>query len=159
LFTRIINYAVGNPERDKELVVDTSDSYLGEENRIQVRSDKFPVSSELTFVKEGENLYSATFVPDEPGYYQFFDALVAINPHREYYELGQSDELSQMVAVSGGEMLSLDEEDLVERLKTLTTRTEQVRQDLSLFPLAIVLLLYIIEIFIRKLYEHKKVRS
>ncbi|MCK5139601.1 MAG: VWA domain-containing protein, partial [Thermodesulfovibrionia bacterium] len=108
LITRIINYAVGNPEKDKELSIDAKDSYLGEESEIFVRSEKYPISQKLTFTKQGENIYKASFTPDKEGFYQFFDSIVAINPPREYYDLGVDPELKDMVEISGGRILKID---------------------------------------------------
>jgi hypothetical protein len=156
LLTRIINYAVGNPEKDKALYTEVHDSYLGEENEILVKSDKYPVSKELTFNKFGEDLYRAEFNPFEPGFFQFFDALIAVNPSREYYKLGLNQELSDMVEVSGGEMLDIDDKELIDKIKSLTERTETRRKDLKLYPLAIALVIFLIELIIRKIEEHKK---
>jgi hypothetical protein len=156
LLTRIINYAVGNPEKNKELYIDVKDSYLGEPTEIMVRSEKYPVSKELTFVKEGEQLYKAEFSADKEGYYQFFDAIVAVNPYREYYNLGLNPDLKDMVEISGGKVLDLDDKDIKEEIRTYTERIELKRQDLKMFPLGAALLIFIIEIIIRKIYEHKK---
>ncbi|MBD3164358.1 VWA domain-containing protein [Candidatus Woesearchaeota archaeon] len=155
LLTRIINYAVGNPEKDKELYIDAGDGFLGEGNEIMVRSDKYPVSKQLTFAKQEENLYKALFTADEAGYYQFFDALVAINHHREYHKLGLNPELQDMAELSGGKMLDLDDEEIIEQIKTFSERKETARKDLKLYPLGIALAAFIIELIIRKIYEHK----
>lgn len=159
LITRIINYAVGNPEKDKALYIETTDGFLGQRNEIFVRSDKYPVSRELTFIKQGENLYKAEFSPEKEGYYQFFDAMVAINSPREYYGLGMNSRLQDMVEISGGKMLNLEDEDIIAQIKTMSERKEIIRKDLKIYPLAIVLIIFIIELTIRKIYEQKKYRT
>ncbi len=155
LITRIINYAVGNPERDKEIYIDAKDSFLGEGSEILVKSDKYPVSKDLTFTKEGENLYRAEFNAEEEGFYQFFDSIIAVNPSREYYKLGPNSELKDMVETSGGKIVGLDE-DLGEQIKSLSERKQIKRKDLKIYPLAIVLIIFLIELIIRKIYEHKQ---
>ncbi|MCK5282986.1 MAG: VWA domain-containing protein [Nanoarchaeota archaeon] len=159
LITRIINYAVGNPEKDKELSIDAKDSYLGEESEIFVRSEKYPISQKLTFTKQGENIYKASFTPDKEGFYQFFDSIVAINPPREYYDLGVDPELKDMVEISGGRILKIDDNDVIEQIKSLSERVEMKRKDLKLYPLGIALVIFIIELIIRKMYEHKKYKG
>ena len=156
LITRIINYAVGNPEKDKDPYIDAKDGFLGEGNEILVKSEKYPVSNETTFIKQGEDLYRAEFIADKEGFYQFFDSIVAVNPPREYYSLGQNSELNDMVQISGGKMLKLSDKDILEDIESLSERVETERKDLKLFPLGVALFIFIIEIIIRKIYEHRK---
>ncbi len=158
LLTRMINYAVGNPERDKDPLIDSSDGFLGEDNVIAVRSEKHPVSKDLTFVKEGDRSYKAVFNPEEEGFYQFFDALVAINPHREYYQLGRNPLLEEMAELSGGSLLDVEDDDLYERIRSYSERSQIQRADLSLYPLGLALLIFIVELFIRKVYEQRNAR-
>jgi hypothetical protein len=61
-----------------------------------------------------------------------------------------------MVEISGGKVLDLDDKDIKEEIRTYTERIELKRQDLKMFPLGAALLIFIIEIIIRKIYEHKK---
>ncbi|MBS3135461.1 VWA domain-containing protein [Candidatus Woesearchaeota archaeon] len=155
LITRMINYAVGNPEKDKEILIDVKDSYLGEDNEVIVKSKNYPVSKEIAFVKEGQDIYKASFRPNGPGYFQFFDALVAVNNYKEYYRLGLNKEIYNMVSVSGGKVIKLDES-ITDELTSYTLRTETDRVDLRLYPLAMLLAIYIIEVFIRKIFEHSQ---
>ncbi len=150
ILSRMINYAIGNPEKGKDISIYAQDSYLGDESNILVRSSKYPVSKDLVFTKQNENLYKAAFNPEKPGFYQFFDAIVAINPPREYYLLGQNPSLLDMVSASGGRMLDLAEgKEIAKEIQSLTERAEKQRKDLSLYPLGVMLLLYLIEVFIR----------
>ena len=152
LLTRSINYAVGNPEKGKELQIDVKDSYVGEGSEIRVKSLKYPTSKELTFSKQGEDLYVATFQPDKPGFYRFFDAVVAVNAPREYFNLGTAPELEQAAKLTGGGMVELGK-GLAEQLATASKRTEEQRLDLSFWPLGAALVIFIIELFIRKRQE------
>lgn len=156
LITKVINYAVGNPERDKELYIDAQDGFLGEGNEIRVKSERYPVSKELIFTKEGENIYKAEFNAEKEGFYQFFDSALAVNPPREYYGLGQNLDLTEMVEISGGKMLKLDDKDMIVELQSLSERIETTRKDIKLYFLGAALIIFIIEIVIRKIYEHKK---
>jgi hypothetical protein len=158
LLTRMINYAVGNPEKDRDLYISLSDGFIGEDNEIVVRSDKFPVSDVLTFKKEGDSLYSASYPADAPGYYQFFDAILAINPEREYYSLGWNEELNEMVDISGGKILKLDDMDIFEELKTYSERTELERKDLKFYPILAALIIFFAELIIRKVFEYKNIK-
>ncbi|MBR9699435.1 VWA domain-containing protein [Candidatus Woesearchaeota archaeon] len=157
LLTRMINYAVGNPERDKDIYMVSDDGFLGEGNEILVKSSKYPVSKDLTFTKEGTDLYKAVYNAENPGYYQFFDGIIAVNPYREYYSLGTDPGLKEMVELSGGKVLGLDD-DILRELASFSERKELIRKDLKLYPLAFALLIFIIEIIIRKIFEHKKYR-
>jgi len=155
LFTRMINYAVGNPEKDKELAISASDTFLGEGTDVIVRSKKYPVSQQLTFTKQSEEVYKAEFYPDKTGYVKFFDAIVAVNPPREYYRLDLNQNLRDMVSLSGGKMLKLDE-NFQDEIKSSTAREELQRKDLKFYPLGAALGLFILELLIRKIHEHRK---
>lgn len=152
LLTRSINYAVGNPEKAKEIQVDAKDTYVGEGSEIRVKSVKYPVSKDLTFAKQGTDLYSATFTADKPGFYRFFDAIVAVNAPREYFGLGVSPQLEAAAKLSGGAMVDLDTS-LAEQLTTYTKRTEERRLDASFWPLGALAAIFIMELFVRKLQE------
>ncbi|MDO8480593.1 MAG: VWA domain-containing protein, partial [Nanoarchaeota archaeon] len=152
LLTRAINYAVGNPEKDKELQIEAKDSYVGEGSEIRVKSLRYPVSKDLTFSKQGDDLYSAVFSPDKPGFYRFFDSVVAVNAPREYFGLGVSPTLELAAKLSGGGIVDLDK-GLAEQLSTYTKRTEEQRLDASFWALGAAGAIFIIELLVRKLQE------
>jgi hypothetical protein len=156
LITRMINYAVGSPEKGKEIYVDAGDSFLGETNEVTVKSAKYPSSDVLTFTKQGSDVYKASFSPEKEGFYQFFDRIAAVNPPKEYYSLGMNPELKGIVEISGGKMLKPDDKTLLSQIQSLTKRKETIKKELLAYPLGIALLIFMIEIIIRKIYEYKR---
>ena len=56
-------------------------------------------------------------------------------------------------------MLDLAEgKEIAKEIQSLTERAEKQRKDLSIYPLGVMLLLYLIEVFIRKIYEYRQVK-
>ena len=157
LISRMVNWAIGNPERNKEFEVSVSDAYLNEPAEIIVYSDQVPTHEDLSFSKVEENIYVAYFTADEPGFYDFFDAIVAINYDKEFKQLGFNDDIKSLVTVTGGDMFTMDQpEDIIEFVKQSSKKT---KTDFTYYrwPFIIfALLLFLTELVLRRYYKNKE---
>jgi hypothetical protein len=149
----MINYAIGNPERNADFLIDMDDSYLGENAIIRVKSEDKPVHEDLSFKKIASNIYEAQWTPKSSGFYNFLGASTAVNNEKEYQKIGINDELKELVQFTGGKMFRFAEAD--ELALFVQERSIRVKKDMFYlrWPLIIIIMIiYLIEIAIRKLY-------
>ena len=155
LFTRTINWVIGDPTRTKEFDIKLKDTNLGETSEIDVISNKPITSSQLSFSKVADNYYTAQYVPESTGIKNIFGAQMAVNYNLEYQNLGLNPQLKDLVAITGGKTFSINQtNDLIDFIKSKSKR--QVRDTVYYrwpFLLA-ALLLFLLEICIRRIKEN-----
>jgi Mg-chelatase subunit ChlD len=151
LWTRMVNYAIGNPTRKSDFTVRMDDVQLGDVVTITVQSGQFPTHNLVTFSKVGENLYEGTFTPKSVGFYDFFGGSVGVSYPKEFTQVGVHDNLEGLVGSTGGQMFDLnDVEELKQFVQENSVRIQQtVRYWRWPFIMA-ALGLFIIQLFIRR---------
>jgi uncharacterized membrane protein len=155
LFTRTLNWAIGDPQKNLNFYVKSSDAFLGETAKITVKSEKVPVSNVLKFEKTDENIYAAYYTPAKAGYEEFFNAVLAVNNPSEYYNVGFNTELRDLVEVTGGKMFDpLEIDKIVDFIKASSVRKKSVPQYWRWPFIVIALAILLLEIFIRKVVEN-----
>ncbi|MBI2546358.1 VWA domain-containing protein [Candidatus Woesearchaeota archaeon] len=154
LLTRTVNWAVGDPNRNKDFEVKVKDSNINKEAEVIVISKKPFVSEELPFYKIGENIYRATFRTNTTGFMSFFGATMAVNDDKEYSKMGMNPELAFLTAVTGGRIFKPNEEDKIANFVREASRREKNEVQYFRWPLLFAaLFLFIMEIGVRKLFE------
>jgi len=158
LLTRTINWAIGDPSRNKQFDVKVRDVNLGETAEIGVISKKPFTSTILSFSKVGESYYKANYIAATTGFKKFFGTQMAVNYPFEYQNLGLNPELRDLVSITGGQIFSLNETDelidfIKSKSKRKTTETVYFRWP---FLLA-ALFLFLIEICIRRIKENRNI--
>jgi len=156
LITRTINWAIWDPDKNKDFYVKTKDTNLGSLAEVNIYSKKFPTSEKLQFSKIGENAYKATFIATSTGFEEIFNAKIAINTNKEFENIGLNPELSTLISLTGGKSFSLNEtKELVNFIKETSRRTStDIRYYRWPFIIA-AMVIFLIEIFIRRLNEDK----
>ena len=156
LITKIINWAIGDPDRKKDFSVSLKDTTIGESADIRVFSKEIP-ESELRFSKIGENLYQATYVPEETGFFTFFDSVLAVSYNKEYEKVGLNPELNDMIKITGGKVFDLENTTaLIDHIKAVSKRTKsQVTYFRWPFVIAALVIL-LIEICIRRIKDYNR---
>lgn len=154
LFTRTLNWAIGDPQKNLGFYVKSLDTYLGETSKIVVKSDKTPVSDVLKFEKDDEKTYIAYYTPKKVGYDEFFNAIIAVNNPKEYEDIGFNNELRDLVTVTGGKTFEpFDIDKIVEFIKSTSVRKKSTPRYWR-WPFALIaLIILLIEIFVRKVIE------
>ncbi len=157
LFTRALNWAIKDPQRNLKFNIRVKDTHLGDTSTIVIYSDKKPVSKEVDFEKIEENKYMAYYTPEETGYREFFNALIATSYNTEYQNLGLNPDLRDLTAITGGKMFDIDDADeLVDFIKANSIRKKTtplyIRWPFIIFALAILLT----EIFLRRIMDNRR---
>lgn len=159
IISRTLNWAIGDPTR-RGVDIFAEDTTLGKSATITVRGDRQPTSKEIEFVKVDKDRYAATFTPTQTGFFQFLDAVVAVNYNDEYLQIGMNPDLQNLVEATGGEMFKEEEvTTIIEKLKTHSQRLQS--QEISLrWPfLAIALGLFLFEVMVRRIREFRRVSN
>lgn len=154
LLTRSAAWAAGDPLRKQSDVYTASDAYLGATVRVRYRGDSRPRSGELEFRQTGDATYVATYIPEEPGYSEVGDTEHAVNYPRELSGFGVAPELRSMVSVTGGRFYGADDAaEIAEDVEEREPVTRTMRQDLDWLFILLALLLYLVEVSVRRLEE------
>lgn len=157
VITRTINWAIWDPDKNKNFYVKAADTNIGSTGEITVYSkNKFPESKKLKFSKIGENVYKAVFIPTSTGFQDIFDAKIAVNSNKEYETIGFNPEISTLVSFTGGKTFTLNEtKDLVTFVKESSKKT---RADIKYYRwpfIVAAMIVFLVEIFLRRLKEDK----
>ncbi len=153
--TRIINWAVGDPDRKKDFSVKLEDTTMGEGVDIKVFSTEVPEHPDLRFSKIGENRYQASFMPKQTGFFSFFDSVLAASYNREYEEIGVNKELNDMIKITGGKRFGLENTSAI--VKHVKETSKRVKSEVTYYRWPIViaaLVILLVEICIRRIKEN-----
>lgn len=149
-----INYAIGNPGKSDEII--TQDGETGVPIDIRISSLNEPGLSfdgkPLDFEKTGEEQYRATIIPDSAGFHDISGYTIAVNAPAEYREIGNNDLIPEVIKAAGGQVYNISEiERLIPDIKKKNTAMIRERVELASLFLFAALLLYSIEIILRRL--------
>ena len=159
ILTKAINWAIGDLARKKDFDVSIKDTSLDEPMFIKVISDSLPEHEELHFVKSDVNFYNAKFIPKTTGFYNFLGADVAVNYKKEYKDLGINEEFIKLVEQTGGRIF--DKDDVLGLIGFVKENSKRIKIDSTDFKwpfLAVALILFLGEIWLRRIWENKEYR-
>ncbi len=157
LFIRTINWATGSLNRKDDYFVEAQDTYVGETLDITVKSPTKPQSDFLTFSKSDENMYEATFVPQQIGFLKILDRTIAVNYPEEYKETGMNPKLEELVFLTGGKLFKPEDvQDMIQNIKLNAQRIETNKVHYAWLAILIALCLFFTEVAIRRLIENKR---
>ncbi|MBS3131282.1 VWA domain-containing protein [Candidatus Woesearchaeota archaeon] len=153
-----INWAIGDLGRKKNFDVSVKDISLDKSGIVRVISNNIPQDSKLSFVKSDVNTYTAVFEPEKAGFQNILGADVAVNYKSEYKELGMNKEFLNLVEQTGGKAFDKDDLDsILEFIKEKSKRQKVNSIDIKWPFLLIAIILFLLEIFLRRIWENKGV--
>ena len=156
LITRMINWAIGNPEKKKEYYINIPDAIIQEPSDIVVKSEMVPEFEDVTFFKERGDLYRAYYNPSNIGFITMLNEPVAVNYKREYLDLGVREGFKEVLKSGGGEIFEKDINKIISTLESKARREILREESLAWFFLFLALGILIIEILIRRIIEIRK---
>ncbi len=156
VLTRMVNWAIGDPERKNEYFVDISDAAVGDTITVRVKSSSQPVSDSVSFVKFADNLYEGVLVAEDVGFHTLLGATYAINGPTEYKRVGFNKDLSRIVEGTGGHMFDPADVDGIEVFLRSASQKAVYERTYYAWPfLLLALIVYLIEIFIRRSFRNR----
>ena len=160
LLTRAINWAIGDPQKNMQFSIRTKDTYLGETTQLIVKSDKVPTSDTLLFEETENDIYVTYVTPKNIGFENYYGAFLAVNSEKEYERVGFNPDLRTLVGITGGKVFDPDNTDeLVEFIKDVSRRKKTTPLYIRWPFIAAALLLFIFEIFIRRIIQSVRRRT
>jgi len=149
--SRSSNWAVGDPRRKETLRLNIGDGRLGEDLEFKMYSEKVPVLDNVDLIQTDVNLYSGTIKPDKTGFFKIENEEFAVNYPKEYEQLGMNPELESIVKITHGSILDVNSPDeIANKIKKDNTREVENRNYYRYLYLPIIILVYIIEIYLRR---------
>jgi len=164
LISRMVNWAIGDPERNKDMRIYASDVYGGESVKVKVVSKKQPNIKidgvEASFYLTSPNEYAVSFNVRNLGFHTVevdgVKEIFAVNYPRELEKLGIYETLYKVVGITGGKIYDKNSDfinDVLKEAKRKSIHTTLEKRDLKLPLLAMALFLFLLEVTIRRLRE------
>jgi|GEM_PF-1186812 len=156
LLSRTVNWAIADPQRKEPYSVDIPDTRINEEGTITVKSDT-PVTSEaLVFSKDG-NVYVARFSPYATGFASLLNYEYAVNRPSELDLVGMNPALPVIAEATGGKVFKpSDSEEIIDFIKAVSKKVTVEQQSVAPLFIAAALLLFLVEIAVRRLTERRR---
>ncbi len=149
---RIVNWAIGDPERKSQAFIDAKDTRLGLPTEITVKSSVQPSAKGITFYKVDEDLYSGSVTPSDSGFQSVARAVFAVNYPLEYEMIGINPAMEIITQATGGKVFDKNDiQGMIDFAKTKATRTISTRKYHRLPFVVAAIVLFLIEIFIRRI--------
>jgi hypothetical protein len=158
--SKSVNWAIGDPERLETGIIEVPDARVGEPVTVTYEGATRPNASGVQFVRDGENRYRATLVPEAPGFETVLDAKYAVNYPREYGGFGFATELENAVSETDGRIFSSRQpDDIAQFVKQRARHVEDVRESWQWLVLLLALVAFLVETAARRLYRITRLRT
>jgi uncharacterized membrane protein len=164
LISRMVNWAVGDPRRNDEIVISGDDVHLGDPAIIGVRSDTVPSinldGKQLELSQIDKDRYQTSIKTESPGFLDISGYSIAVNYPAEFLDVGFSEDLKDTIDMFGGAVYEEDEIDpLLDNLRERSTRTVQEPEDMRLPFLLAAMIIFVGEVAMRRLREIRRMRK
>ena len=156
LLRNTVLWAIGDPTRKRAVSVRVPTAIVGEDAEITFVSSE-PISGNcpdttLSFERSSGDAYVFSFTPVRAGFGTACGIPYAVNNPSERWRVGESAQLAEAVRATGGDVFTFDQaEAIAERIRTVSTRVTVETTELRNPFIALALLLFLAEIFIRRL--------
>ncbi len=164
LISRMVNWAVGDPRRNDEIVISGDDVHLGDPAVISVRSDTVPSinldGKQLELSQIDKDRYQTSIKTESLGFLDISGYSIAVNYPAEFRDVGYSEDLKGTIDMFGGAVYEEDEIDpLLDNLRERSTRTVQEPEDMRLPFLLAAMIIFVGEVAVRRLREIRRMRK
>ena len=147
-----LNWLIENPERKNEQIITIPELRSGESVQINVVSSS-PVKDEyIHFYETKHGSYSANFYSNKTGITKILDKLAVVNYKKEHLNIGINKEFENMVAISGGQMIDMENEEYIQQLKSVSKVDSTITKDVSWIFVIFAIFMYFIELLIRRVW-------
>jgi Mg-chelatase subunit ChlD len=154
--TKSVNYAVGDPSRNREGISPVGDARVGRQTSVTYRGDERPTAPNVSFRQIGEDRYVGELRPDRAGFAGLLGTTYAVNYPLEYAAYGESPALDALVDATGGSRFATDEPARIARVaREQASRIRTVRQRWAWLLLVAALIVFVVEVGVRRLQVYR----
>lgn len=154
LITRIVNYAISDPQRKADEWLRMSDTTEGVPATIRVKSKTPPISEKLAFKQGRDFVYTAELDASELGVFEVMGSKFAVNYNEEYQRLGYNTEIENIAELTSGQVLQMDVAQVYEYALSRAKAFETVKTYAVLPFIMLGIFLFLLEILIRRLVQN-----
>ncbi|MBI3032797.1 VWA domain-containing protein [Candidatus Woesearchaeota archaeon] len=157
LVYRSIDWAVGDPNRNKEEYVSVQDAVVNKNTKVQYKTKGKPVSERCNFMII-EDYYECTMVPTKIGFDTVVNTLFAVNYDEEYEQTGFNEaSLDKLVKKSKGSYFNQDQvQAIIQQTKNNAKVEILTKKPLDTYLLTAAIALLLLEILIRRIKDKIK---
>ncbi|MBI4450778.1 VWA domain-containing protein [Candidatus Woesearchaeota archaeon] len=154
LISRMVNWAIGEPDRKASGAVSVKDARLGEPATVTIRTDKQPQAQGVTFYKVDEGVWEAVLPTTTVGVQRVMDVPFAVNYAREYEGVGVSGDVEAIAQATGGKLFKAEDVDgIAEFAKSKATRTLLKRDPVRAPFLIAIIAVFLLEVLVRRIHR------
>lgn len=156
LFYRIMDWAIGDPNRKKLEYVYVEDTTVGKETTVKYKGTAAPSSDRCNFL-EIEDHYECTVMSQQQGFDEILNVPFAVNYDDEYAEIGFNEaQLRYLTKETAGLIFPAENvEEIVQKVKSDAKVDVIQRIKLDWIIVCIAIMVYLIEILVRRIIINK----
>lgn len=155
--SKIVNWAIENPERKKDSYIEIPDSRVGEDTVIYVKNSKMPEEKGFLFSKIDSNLYKAQKESENIGFNTALGKEYAINYHPELENFGINKEMLSEISSMGNNIYSPSEtEKIISAAKQSSIEVINTQISLRNYLIYPALLILLLEVVVRRIFRYRK---
>ena len=161
LLRNTVLWAVGDPTRKQEISIRIPTAVVGRSTEA-VFVSKVPVNGDckdtpLQFERSSGDSYLFSFTPKTIGFGTACNVPYAVNNPPELWRVGINEDLKTAVGVTDGGVFEPEQVDkIAERIKTVSKKVTVEKTELRNPFLLIAVMLFLLEIFIRRLVQYQR---
>ncbi len=159
LLYRIFDWVIGDPNRKKTTYVEISDAFVGKETIIRYKGPVYPDTGRCTFLPI-EDHYECSIIPQKTGFDEILKTPFAVNYEDEYMDVGYNEVgLKTLAQKTSGVIFSGENvNDIISKVKSDSKVKVLDKKDVDWYVLAAAMIIFLFEIFVRRVLQGQKNR-
>lgn len=155
LYTKTMNWLIGDPERKNEYYLTVSDGFVGQNVEAVLKSTLRPAFKDANFIKYDKDLYKASIFANNTGVFSLGEAIYAVNYNTEYLHPAVNPKLEDFVHTTNGKMFNPnDVADIIAFIKASSKKEVHENKNIAWIFVLIALFIYLIEICYRRVVRN-----
>ncbi|MEM2131383.1 MAG: hypothetical protein QXR96_02585, partial [Candidatus Woesearchaeota archaeon] len=178
VLVKTMNWLIENPERKNPMIVEIPEIRANEDIEITIKTNKDKKeknnnlelkideikSENINIYEVKKGLFKSNLYFNETGVFEILNKKIAVNYNKEYLNLGFNNEMENFVKITGGSLIEVNENDInenelkekiIEKIKTEGIIQTSKRKNIYYLFLIFAIIIYLIELFIRRLFDIK----
>ncbi len=154
---RIFDWAIGDPNRKKTTYVEVEEGIVGKETKVQYKGEQYPSTSRCSFLPI-EDHYECSIIPQKTGFDEMLGVPFGVNYAAEYGNVGYNEPaLKSLAEKTKGVIFSAENiNGIIEKVKSDSKVNVLEKKDIDWYILGAVTVIFLFEIFGRRVLQNRK---